>query len=106
MEGRFDVVIVLALAALVLPSSDSRRRDIVASLRAGRRGTRVDRRPVKSWSTPRHATVECVGEALRRLKRTALRVSHIGEDIELRASDKNTDRVLLAEFSIGKRCLR
>jgi hypothetical protein len=87
--------LLLCLSALVLPISESKRRQLVASARAKRKGTRVERVPGVLSIEEKHVTLMVDGERERRLRRTALRIDERDDGLELVAGKKKVERVLI-----------
>lgn len=90
------LALIGCVAALFVPMSRSRRRQIVASLRAKRtKGTRITRTSGLLEVEPRHITLKVGGERLRRLQRKALQTREDDEGLELSTSKKKSERLLI-----------
>lgn len=91
------LALLLCFAALVVPLSESRKRQLLASLRAGRRRETVRREPGRLVLGEAHVELWSGEEQLRRLRRKGLqRIDHDGAT-ELRAGGKLSERLTFVD---------
>ena len=90
--------LILCLIALVVPMSESRRRQLAISLRTRRQHTRISRKPAQLAIDARHVTLTQGEERVRHLRRSALRVTRAANSLELSAGGKKRERLLVASF--------
>lgn len=91
------LALVLCVLALVVPMSESRRRQLTARLRAGRVRSAVERTPAVLVLDSKHVTLGNAGEPVRRLRRSALELTYGDDLLELRAGAKKRDRFIVVD---------